>query len=120
MDDVDDAGARARAALEIALVGLLADLRQRRRDHVVSLGVVGATERLSAILQTLSTRTTGHGVRSGGPAERLVSARAAVAFLVDDAEALGLSAQLLLLLARAAHALSEAERVLLPGSWESS
>lgn len=120
MDDVDDAGARAWAALEIALVGLLADLRQHRRDHVVSLGVVGATERLSAILQTLSTRTTGYGVRSGRPIERLVSGRAAVAFLVDDAEALGLSTQLLLLLARAAHALSGAERVLLPGSWESS
>jgi hypothetical protein len=120
MDDFDDAGARARTALEIALVGLLADLRQHRRNHVVSLGVVGATERLSAILQTLSTRTTGHGVRSGGPAERLVSARAAVVFLVDNAETLGLSVQLLLLLARTAHALSEAERVLLPGSWESS
>jgi hypothetical protein len=50
----------------------------------------------------------------------LVSARAAVVFLVDNAETLGLSVQLLLLLARTAHALSEAERVLLPGSWESS
>jgi hypothetical protein len=50
----------------------------------------------------------------------LASARAAVALLVDDADALGLSARLLLLLARAAHALSEAERVLVPGSWESS
>jgi hypothetical protein len=101
-------------------VGLLANLRQHRRDHVVSLGVVGATERLSAILRALSTRTTSPGMRCGGPAERLVSARAAVAFLVDDAEALGLSAELLLVLARAAHALSDAERVLLPGSWESS
>ena len=66
MVDVDDAGACAWAALEIALVGLTADLRRHRRDHVVSLGVVGATERLSASLQTLSTRTTGHGARSGG------------------------------------------------------
>ena len=120
MDDVDDVGARARAALEIALVGLLADLRQHRRDHIVSLGVVGATERLSAILCTLGTRATCQGVRSGGPAERLVSARAAVVFLVDNAETSRLSAQLLLLLARAAHALSDAERVLLPGSWEAS
>jgi hypothetical protein len=120
MDDVDDAGARAWAALEIALVGLLADLRQHRRDRVVSLGVVGATERLSAILRTLSTRTTGHGVRSGGPAERLVSARAAVVLLVDNAAIWRLSAQLLLSLARAAHALSDAERVLLPSSWEAS
>lgn len=120
MADVDDGETRARAALEFALVGLLADLRRHRRDNVVSLGVVGATDGLRAILRALSTRTVGHGVPSGGPAERLVSARAAVAFLVDDAEALGLSAQLLLLLARAAHALSEAERVLLPGSWESS
>lgn len=117
MDDVDDAGAGAWAALEIALVGLLADLWQHRRDHVVSLGVVGATERLSAILRALSTSTVGHGALSGGPAERLVAARAAVVFLVDIAEALDLSAQLLLL-ARAAHALSAAERVLLPGSWE--
>ena len=120
MADVDDGETRARAALELALVSLLADLRLHRREHVVSLGVVGATERLSAILQTLSTRTTGHGVRSGGPAERFVSARAAVAFLVDDAEALGLSAQLLLLLARAAHALSVVAGALHPGSWESS
>ena len=118
MDDVDDAGAGARAALEIALVGLLSDLRQHRRDHVVSLAVVGATERLSAILRPLSSGTVGHGVLSGGPAERLVSARHAVVCLVDNAEALDLSAQLLLLLARAAHALSEAERVVLPGSRE--
>jgi hypothetical protein len=41
-----------------------------------------------------------------------------VVFLVDNAQALDLSAQLLLLLARAAHALSAAERVLRPGSWE--
>ncbi|MFN8212151.1 MAG: hypothetical protein U0R27_00715 [Candidatus Nanopelagicales bacterium] len=120
MVDVDDAGACAWAALEIALVGLTADLRRHRRDHVVSLGVVGATERVSAILETLRTRATGSGVRCGGPAGRLASARAAVALLVDDADALGLSARLLLLLARAAHALSEAERVLVPGSWESS
>jgi hypothetical protein len=118
MDDVDDAGVRAWAALESALVGLLTDLQEHRRGNVVSLGVVGATERLSAIVCTLSRRATGHGVRSGGSAGRLVSGRAAVAFLVDDAEALGLSAQLLLLLARAAHAFSDAERVLLPGSWE--
>ncbi len=120
MDDVDDEGARALAALEMALVGLLTDLRQYRREIVVSLCVAGAMERLSAILPTLSTRTRGHGVRSGGPAERLVSARAAVVFLVDNAETLELAAQLLLLLARTAHALSDAERVLLPGSWEAS
>jgi hypothetical protein len=120
MDDMDDEGARALAALEMALVGLLTDLRQHRRDHVVSLGVVGATERLSAILRTLSTRTTSHDVRADGPAERLVSARAALVLLVDNAETWRLSAQLLLLLARAAHALSDAERVLLPGSWEAS
>jgi len=120
MDDMDDEGARAVAALEMALVGILTDLRHYRRDHVVSLGVVGATERLSGILRTLSTTTGGHGVRSGGPAERVVSAGAAVVFLVDNAKAMRLSAQLLLLLARTTHALSDAERVLLPGSWESS
>jgi hypothetical protein len=73
---------------------------------------------MTAVLRALRSGTVGHGAPPGGPAERLVSARAAVALLVDDAEALGLSAQLLLLLARAAHALSEAERVLLPGSRE--
>ncbi|MFC6236960.1 hypothetical protein [Longivirga aurantiaca] len=118
MVDVDDGGSRARAALECALVGLLADLRQHWRDHAVSLGVIGATERMSAILRAPSSGKVGHGALSGGPAERLVSARAAVVFLVDNAEALDLSAELLLLLARAAHALSAAERVLLPGSWE--
>lgn len=118
MADVDDGGSRARVALECALVGLLADLRQHWRDHVVCLGVVGATGRMSAILRVLSSGTVCHGVPDGGPAERLVSARAAVVFLVDNAEALDLSVQLLLLLARAAHALSAAERVLLPGSWE--
>ena len=120
MDDVDDEAARALAALKMALVGLLTDLRQYRREIVVSLCMVGAKERLSAILHTLSTRTRSRGVRSGEPAEHLVSARAAVVFLVENAEALGLSAQLLLVLARTAHALSDAERVLPPGSWEAS
>ena len=120
VEDVDDRGRLAEAALECALVGLQADLCQHRRDRVVSLGVVGATDRMSAILHALSSGTVGPGGLSGGPAEHLVSARAAMAFLVDNAETLRLSAQLLLLLARVAHALSDAERVLLPGSWESS
>lgn len=118
MHHVNDEGARARAALESALVGLLADLRRHWRDDVVSLGVVGVTGRMSAILGALSSGTVGQVPLSDEPAERLVSARAAVVFLVGNAEALDLSAQLLLLLARAAHVLSAAERVLLPGCWE--
>ena len=118
--DVDDGGTRAQAALELALVGLQADLRRHRRDQVVSLGVVGATEGLSAILAAMSAVKVRRDVPSRRPAERFVSARAAMVFLVDNAAALALSAQLLLRLARTAHSLSEAERVLLPGSWESS